>query len=137
MGCPWRPEDPTYGHIYDQPLRFHTTDDPGLLDGDWNWTPGVVYPDTVVAVGMPDKEGEPYRWALEFQCVEKFHQMVFFAVNFYSRESMGDEAERNYEEMLAASKETGIDTFWNEDPNYGLRRVDHTNCIYEKPSVVE
>merc|ERR1719469_1822607 len=61
--CPWDAEDPHYGHVYDQPLRFHTTENPGILDGDWNLTPGVVYPDTVVAVGFPDIAGEPYRWA--------------------------------------------------------------------------
>ena len=129
--CPWNPEDPHYGHVYDQPLKFHTTEDKGILDGDWNLTPGVVYPDTVVAVGEPDIAGEPYRWALEFQCVEKLHHMAFFAVNFYSRSSHGVEMERNYEEMLEASRISGIETYWNEDPDYTLKRVDHTNCIYQ------
>mgnify|MGYP006950451438 CR=1 FL=1 len=71
--CPWRPEDPTYGKIYDQHLTFNVTENPGILSGYWAVTKDVDYPDTIVAVGWPDVEGEPYRWALEMQCVEQFH----------------------------------------------------------------
>ena len=82
------------------------------------------------AVGVPDVEGEPYRWALEFQCVEQYHSIVFIGINFYSRARIGIEAERSYEEMLLKSRELGIDEYWGGDIS-GLKRIDHEGCYYD------
>ena len=78
---------------------FNKTEEIGVYDG-WSPVSGPVgYPDTIVSVGMPDKEGDPYRWALEFQCDAIDGELVFYAVNFYSRSRVGNEAERNFYEM--------------------------------------
>ena len=110
------------------------TDEPGILHGYWPVTKDVVYPDTVAAVGEPDAVGEPYRWALEVQCVDDSDGIIFVGINFYSRARIGAEAERSYNEMLKAAKELGIDELWGGDDS-GLRRIDHTNCWYDnKPT---
>ena len=130
--CPYYDTAPLKGHIYNTPLYFNFTSEIGVLDG-WSTDSGpIVYPDTVVAYGAPDKAGDPYRWALEFQCNMKDGAMVFYAVNFYSRARVGPEATRNFNEMQAAAAESGIDVYWNNDPDYHLKMVDHTNCVYRE-----
>ena len=63
-----------------------------MLSGHWPLAGNTEFPDTIVAVGKPDTPGEPYRWALEFQCVEQLHNIVFVGINFYARNNVGAEA---------------------------------------------
>lgn len=69
------------------------------------------------------------RWAIEFQCVEELEHAAFVGVNFYSRSNVGETAEENFNEMLTVSQHLGIDQYWNTTAA-GLRRVDHTGCLY-------
>ncbi len=100
MVCPFSEQRPYYGNIQISDLQFNVTDEPGILHGYWPVTKDVVYPDTVAAVGEPDVVGEPYRWALEVQCVDDSDGIIFVGINFYSRARIGAEAERSYNEML-------------------------------------
>ena len=128
MSCPWIHGIPT--KIYVSDLLFNTSANPGVLLGKWALAKNVVFPDSVVDVGRtPGDPNAPYRWALEFQCVEKNEEAAFFAVNFYSRAALGAEAETNFNEMMEAAKVAGIDQYWNTTKK-GLRRNNHTDCIY-------
>ena len=69
----------------------------------------VLAADTVVAVGWPDDNAGPYRWAIEFQCVERARAVVFVGANFYARAtaetpegSRAEEAEMEAETVEAA-----------------------------------
>lgn len=130
MLCPFDPSAATHkGKVYISPLSFNFTAQPGVLHGHWKVTGKTVFPDTVVAVGEGDQPDEPYRWALEFQCVEGEKQAIFVGVNFYSRSNVGPQADRNYKEMLEASHATGIEQYWNTT-KAGLKRLNQTGCFY-------
>ena len=130
--CPYDSSDPYFGHIYKQPLYYNLTDEPGIYQGDWFVTPNVAYPDTVVAFGKPESDGDEYPWALEFQCVEQHGRTAFAAVNFLSRANTGAVMEKNYAEMLEAAAQSGIDQYWDK-----LIIVDHSNCVYERSDAME
>ena len=131
MVCPFNKDKPNRGAIYISDLNFNLTEDAAVLNGHWAVTGGTVFPDTIVAVGKPDVEGAPYRWALEFQCVEELYEIVFVGINFYARDNLGAEADRSYNEMVAAAKEYSVSHYWG-DVDSGLRRIDHTNCFYDQ-----
>ena len=84
-------------------MSFNLTTNPGVLSGHWPVTKDVLFPDTIAAFGKPDIAGKPYRWALEFQCVEEYKSIIFVGINFYARDRLGSEAERSYNEMLSAA----------------------------------
>ena len=129
MVCPFNNKKPDNGKIYISNLSFNFTEESGILNGHWAATGGTVFPDTIAAVGQPDKLGDPYRWALEVQCVEEMYNIVFVGINFYARDNLGAEADRSYNEMVAAAKTLGIDKYWGGDD--GVRIFDHTNCFYD------
>ena len=58
MVCPWNVSGVS-GKIYISDLSFNLTSQRGVLEGHWALVPGVVFPDTVVAVGLPDSPGAP------------------------------------------------------------------------------
>ena len=128
--CPWDPSEPEEGKIYINNLSFNFTDEVGVLEGHWALTGGTTYPDTICAFGKPYKLGDPYRWIIEFQCVEKFDEIIFIGVNFYARDRVGPEAELSYQEMLRKSHELGIDKYWNTTTT-GMRRINQQGCYYE------
>jgi hypothetical protein len=127
MVCPWN-QSGVDGKIQISDLSFNLTKNNGILSGHWAVTGNTAIPDTIVAFGAPDIPGDPYRWVLELQCVEELGVEVFVGINFYSRSNLGPEAERSYQEMLAAAIRVGIDKYW--DTKKGLRRVDHAGCFY-------
>ena len=131
MVCPFNKLKPNSGAIYISDLNFNFTDENAVLAGHWAVTGGTVFPDTIVAVGEPDVAGGPYRWALEFQCVEEGGGIVFVGINFYARDNLGAQAERSYNEMKAAAVKYGVSHYWG-DVDSGLRRIDHTNCFYDQ-----
>ena len=134
--CPWVTDQPNRGRLYISDLSFNFTENAGILHGHWDVTSDLIFPDTVVAVGWPEKAGDPYRWALEMQCVEDNDSIIFVGINFYSRARVGPDAEKNYWEMYNAGLEYGIDEYWGGDD--GLRRLDHTGCWYDnKPTPSE
>ncbi len=59
------------------------------------------------------------------------YEIVFVGINFYARDNLGVEADRSYNEMVAAAKELGVSHYWG-DVDSGLRRIDHTNCFYDQ-----
>jgi len=128
MVCPWNVSGVS-GKIYISDLSFNLTSQRGVLEGHWALVPGVVFPDTVVAVGLPDSPGAPYRWALEFQCVQVLGNAAFVGINFYSRDREGEAADRSYIEMYDAALKYGIDAYW-KNTTAGLRRLNHTGCFY-------
>ena len=70
-------------------------------------------------------------WSLEFQCWEWEGHVRYIGVNFYAKQA----TEEAYQEMLAASKLSGIDYYFNEGKTgFNFRRVNHTNCPNEPPT---
>jgi hypothetical protein len=117
------------GKPYPSALSFNLTDEPGVFEGFWPLVPDQVFPDTVVAVGWPDDDASSplYRWAIEFQCVEKDERIAFVGVNFYSRATRDDpEGVRAEEEMEAAAAEFGVYDYTGGPE--GFRAVNHTGC---------
>jgi len=51
MVVPWLPKLDFHGKIYISDLSFNTTSKPGVFHGFWPLVPGIIFPDTVVAVG--------------------------------------------------------------------------------------
>jgi len=126
MICP-KPSINPKGKIYPSALSFNRTDAPGVFEGYWPVVPGTIIPDYVVAVGQPDTPGDPYRWALEFQCVEELGSTIFVGVNFYARDTMDtDEGVRSESEMDAAAQEYGVYN-WTGGQE-GMRYVEQTGC---------
>lgn len=65
----------------------------------------------MVAVGWPDDDAGagPYRWAIEFQCVERARAVVFVGVSFYARATAETpEGSRAEAEMEAAATALGV-----------------------------
>jgi hypothetical protein len=112
-------------HLHPQPCSFPLPTSLFFLLYSGN----VVFPDTIVAVGQPDIPGDPYRWALEFQCVQTFDHALFVGINYYSRSAVGAGASRNLKEMLDASYKYGIDNYWNKT-SASIRFINHEGCIY-------
>eukprot|EP00037_Helgoeca_nana_P034057 m.420391 g.420391 ORF g.420391 m.420391 type:complete len:210 (+) comp32465_c0_seq1:21-650(+) len=126
MLCPGPHVEPG-GEIYPSALSFNLTANPGVLHGHWPVLPSQLFPDTVVAVGWPDLDGNPYRWLLEFQCVEKAGLIVFVGVNFYSRWTTSDpRGVTANEEMAAAAAKWGVYNY-TKGPG-GFTTVNHTGC---------
>lgn len=126
MVCP-NPSVQPNGKVYPSALSFNLTAAPGVFEGYWPVIPGQVIPDYVVAVGQPDTPGDPYRWALEFQCMEKADQTIFVGVNFYSRDTMDDEeGVRSESEMDAAAQEFGVYNYTGGQE--GMRYVVQDGC---------
>jgi len=46
------------------------------MHGHWPWLPMIVWPNTIVALGV-DKVTDKYNWVIEFQCVEYFNRVAF------------------------------------------------------------
>lgn len=126
MLCP-KPQAGPHGKVYPSHLTFNITSDNGVLKGRWPFLPGVVFPDTVVAVGWPDVDGDPYRWALEFQCVEELGTAAFVGVNFYSRWTVDDSrGTKANDEMMAAAQKWGVYNYTGGPA--GVRIINHTGC---------
>ena len=136
MSIPYCPTIPFVGPISISNLQHKTTSQMGVLEGSWSIVPNIIFPNTVVAVGVPDTNNDTtatnsneYRWVIEFQCLEVLSRIAFVGINFYSRANIGLEADRSYQEMYDSAIRLGLDKYWNN--TLGLRRVNHTNCDYE------
>jgi hypothetical protein len=118
------------GKAYPSLLSFNLTAEPGVFVGTWPLVPDTLFPDTVVAVGWPDDPTDataPYRWALEFQCVEKAGHVVFVGVNFYARETVDTpEGLRSDQEMQQAAAAFGVYEYTGGPE--GMTAINHTGC---------
>lgn len=98
-----------------------------MLHGHWPVLPSQLFPDTVVAVGWPDLDGNPYRWVLEFQCVEKLGTIAFVGVNFYSRWTVSDpRGVTANQEMAVAAAKWGVYNFTGGAAGFTV--VNHSGC---------
>jgi hypothetical protein len=103
---------------------------PGVWNGKWPLTPGVVFPDTLVDVG-PVVDGK-YSWVLELQCVEVLEEVVFIGANFYSSLKTHD----FLEDMKASWHKAGLDQFIYPAHGNQLTLVDQTGCLYNNTAFI-
>ena len=120
-------------------LTFYTVDElgnpleRGVMNGKWNY--GILkylnFPNQIVDVGYEKKENGTYhyKWIVEFQCIEVFGYVAFYAFNFYSKTNTME----NYQAMYDTAVKHGLQPFIDELPNK-IKIVDHTDCWYQKNS---
>jgi hypothetical protein len=118
-----------FGTVNYSDLRFNVTETPGVFVGIWNQKglpilSKLKFPDTVVDVGL-NADGS-YDWVIEFQCIETFGVVAFYAFNFYSTTNSMEFFEPMKESFLKA----GLGEFCDFGPD--LHVIDHTGCSYDK-----
>jgi len=115
-------------------LEFTVEDGvPGRLNGDCGFfkqSKDGVCPDYLIDVGTR-RNGEPYPWLLEFQCVEKKNgDLLFAGINMYAR----DKSNATLTEMRESAEGHGLTPFIEQSERFGapagLTIVDHSDCTY-------
>ncbi len=121
---------------YKSNLTFALYDDEGkpygngIMVGKWNLPllKNIDFPNQVVDVGYEKREDGSYyyKWMVEFQCIEVFDHVAFYAFNFYSKTNTLE----NYDAMYKTAVKHGLKPFI-DDGSKDIKIVVHDEtCWY-------